>query len=610
MADTTPASSLPPVSSVAGSTAVSHGSQASNGSYAFLIHSQHTLPHNLPPNVDNKPLARQKRRRTSPEDQAVLEAEYRKNPKPDKASRMDIVSRVALGEKEVQIWFQNRRQSTRRKSRPVELHEMIQSPRSSLGGTSTMDLSQISIPSSDDQNNVALASSSQESRASASSPDQDYAPEEASNAKAIPESSLQSTAPSQSTEPTLTRQPSQSLPSSQETTSSQQTKNNSALESGRDDWEKLRPVISTPRPESFRPITAGLGYISNRRNAPFQSHSHQPNDGWQQSPSSSQGTPIQPGSAASSQSSRSLKRSTSSLRMSMSIDGKAQVVANDGDSPPPESPGIQDAPQRRSDGLQRSQSAIGLNEIMKRNPQGAGMPFPRRTPSGRSRDARTWEFYCDSGARNALSAKAEQERSGSAVNAIGLLRSRSSNMLTQNSNKRNAQLSRQENIKRVKPSSTGDEKPKLVRASSSLARLQNVTGAGKRQLLKIQSKFGSKPVRSQSPSSDSDKENRVPGTHVHAGRRRGLPRSQIENQGQRSVLRENNHIPSHSTSLGATLARNNQSASSSKIPKPSAIYDGDDDEIAQFMGSSNVPREEEDLDAVQNLLSLSQGNWR
>jgi hypothetical protein len=39
----------------------------------------------------------------SPEDQAVLEAEYQRNPKPDKASRMEIVKRVALGEREVQV---------------------------------------------------------------------------------------------------------------------------------------------------------------------------------------------------------------------------------------------------------------------------------------------------------------------------------------------------------------------------------------------------------------------------------------------------------------------------------------------------------------------------
>lgn len=38
--------------------------QTSSESYAFLVHSQDTLNHNLPPTVDNPPLARQKRRRT------------------------------------------------------------------------------------------------------------------------------------------------------------------------------------------------------------------------------------------------------------------------------------------------------------------------------------------------------------------------------------------------------------------------------------------------------------------------------------------------------------------------------------------------------------------
>jgi hypothetical protein len=39
----------------------------------------------------------------SPEDHAILEAEYQRNPKPDKTARANIVSRVSLGEKEVQV---------------------------------------------------------------------------------------------------------------------------------------------------------------------------------------------------------------------------------------------------------------------------------------------------------------------------------------------------------------------------------------------------------------------------------------------------------------------------------------------------------------------------
>lgn len=39
----------------------------------------------------------------SKEDHAVLEEEYQRDPKPDKATRTSIVERVTLGEKEVQV---------------------------------------------------------------------------------------------------------------------------------------------------------------------------------------------------------------------------------------------------------------------------------------------------------------------------------------------------------------------------------------------------------------------------------------------------------------------------------------------------------------------------
>lgn len=39
----------------------------------------------------------------SPQDQAILEAEYKSNPKPNKAARAEIVQKVSLNEKEVQV---------------------------------------------------------------------------------------------------------------------------------------------------------------------------------------------------------------------------------------------------------------------------------------------------------------------------------------------------------------------------------------------------------------------------------------------------------------------------------------------------------------------------
>ena len=44
----------------------------------------------------------------SPEDHAILEAEYQKNSKPDKAARAEIVKKVSLEEKAVQVCYSER----------------------------------------------------------------------------------------------------------------------------------------------------------------------------------------------------------------------------------------------------------------------------------------------------------------------------------------------------------------------------------------------------------------------------------------------------------------------------------------------------------------------
>ena len=113
--DTPPSSASPDVET--------QTSEAQESDYAFLVHSQDTLSQEVGPETTTQRLARQKRRRTryesyvtylhtsvrteivvcSPEDHAILEAEYERNPKPDKAARIKIVGRVALGEKEVQV---------------------------------------------------------------------------------------------------------------------------------------------------------------------------------------------------------------------------------------------------------------------------------------------------------------------------------------------------------------------------------------------------------------------------------------------------------------------------------------------------------------------------
>ncbi len=236
--------------------------------------------------------------------------------------------------------------------------------------------------------------------------------------------------------------------------------------------------------------------------------------------------------------------------------------------------------------------------------------------TGRSRDARTWEFYCDSDARNALTEQAEREERGSATAAIGLIRSQSTNnkAMTSNSNKRNAHSLKQESTKRLRADVPGTVKPKLARTTSSVARLQTANG---NELTQRGTKVGQKKFKGPSQSAiwqeydgDSDKENWEPGTQSSNPRRR---RPGNTHHAAR-ILEENLRVPSQSSSLDAMMNRES-TASRRSIEKSSSSEDKEnsalevDDEIAAFMGESG-PREVEDLDCVQNLLSLSQAAWQ
>ena len=309
-----------------------------------------------------------------------------------------------------------------------------------------------------------------------------------------------------------------------------------------------------------------------------------------------------------------LRRTSSLLRLSMSFDGKAEVTTGSGNSPSlPRSQFFTssiDAPSRPVV-LQRSKSAVATVDQSSQDGHSFLPLLPRRTMTGRSRDARTWEFYCDSDARNALTAQAEQEQSGSAVGAIGLIRSRSQKSMTPNPNKRNAKVPKPESLKRLKPTSQLVQKPKLARAISSVARLQTVNGNTQIQALKRKDR----DVKSSSQTvgyddGDSDKENWAPGTQISNVRR--MPRPQTS---RRPVLGENAHMPSHSSSLDALMNRENitprrlcskKGESNGQVKAGSEV----DDEVAGFMSGAKTAREDDDFDCVQNLLSLSQAAWQ
>ena len=285
----------------------------------------------------------------------------------------------------------------------------------------------------------------------------------------------------------------------------------------------------------------------------------------------------------------------------MSLDGKAELVAADlspirRHSKRPSSSGSA-LPRHRMQGLQRSRSSLTFSSLP-RVPS-VNSPLIPRLPRGRSRDARNWEFFCDLEARDELTTQAEHESNGSAVAAISLLRSASNSTLKSSGNKRNAPSL-------IQDLSSHDKRLKLGRAMSSLARLQ---GSGIPSL-KMSQSGKSKPDLMSSPSGDSDKENWIP---VEDGniRRRPLPSTRPDRPSQaQAVLGDSSNIPTQVINFGGGKNRGRKAA---KV-EPHIFEDQENSETSQdvenFMRGEVSPSKKGDLDCIQGLLSLSQGNWR
>jgi hypothetical protein len=280
-----------------------------------------------------------------------------------------------------------------------------------------------------------------------------------------------------------------------------------------------------------------------------------------------------------------LRKSGSFLRLSMSSDGQARII--DRSLPSPPSPtvtaSITNPEPTTHNALRRSYSAAGLNDLFKSAQPQTSTKVPRVSQAGRSRDSRAWEFWCDADARSALANKAEQENSGSAADAIGLIRQSSKNALRPNSRRGNSPMVSQGSF----GTGTGkSSKGKLQRAHTTYGRLQDSENNPKAQ---------KGAEEAHSPSGDSDKENWDPEPLTAPVPRR---RSAANPRRNRAVLGENANIPSYASSLGGLM----DSEKKRRTGPPVAV----DKEVAAFMGEGG----EEDLDCVQSLLSLSKGNWR
>ncbi|KAF2185735.1 hypothetical protein K469DRAFT_575043 [Zopfia rhizophila CBS 207.26] len=539
---------------------------------AFLVHSPDTVGNNLPPDVDNKPLARQKRRRTSKEDEEILKAEYLRNPKPDKAARMEIVSKIALGEKEVQIWFQNKRQNDRRRSRPLE----SSSTPSLMSSSSTM-----SDPVAEDDSNVHENENAEDLSEDASTSEDAHQPDQPEITSA---DSQTTTIVSAQTESQSTTEPA-TIPSTDPHT----------VETTPTELSSSQQTVPSSSQGPSQPRTS---YLANRRSASFIRYTEEYTP-----ETASMSTPALP-TTESSSTTRTLNRTRSFVRLSMTADGKARVITDADQSPsPPHTKSNPSTFSRAAGGLRRSYSAAGLNErLAAASREGPSPKIPRTgTNIGRSRDSRAWEFWCDPDSRNSLSltTKAEQEGSGSAADAIGLIRANSRKALAQNQSRANTPvLSRTESSKVMGEQGVKKSRAPFHRASTTHGRLQTEEGK----------KDGSES--DELPQTESDKENWEPDL-PQSRRQRNPLYPPATSQRPRQILGENTEIMSQSQSLGAMLDREQCQKGNQGREN---VDPEQNEEIRLFMNGGLSGRTSlssaEEAGCVEGLLKLSKGNWR
>ncbi|GJN83656.1 hypothetical protein PLIIFM63780_007205 [Purpureocillium lilacinum] len=519
-----------------------------------------------------------KRKRTAAKDKMILEEAYKNNPKPDKQARLEIVDRVSLNEKEVQIWFQNRRQNDRRKSRPLTPEELAALRYGGVHGLSDGTASRSFIAGlGQDLDSVGPL---RVERGPASPTAEEHSPEHSFVDASTPRTGSQDSNPKGQSQTTP--------PQSQEAPSSQRSQEGSDA-----------PIPS---------FSSSVGYLANRWN--LGSSFSTPSTLGRGGDDSLRLEPFQP-SSCSSDTTHNAAKSTSHFRLSLSLEGKAELVSNQASptrAPPPRPsstlPGL--PPARR--GLQRSHSA--LPSITLPPISALTKSLPPRLPRGRSRDVHAWESCADAERRDELTAQAENESNGSAIAAISLLRS-SSGVLQPSAAKRNASLTRSTQPRQSK-------KAKFGRTSSTYARLENI---GTTDLEKPRGSSGGKvKVAMLVSPTDSDKENWSPdedGSSQGNSRRRPLP------AGPATKPQNSRRMPALGEHKGPAFLSSRANTAPSRphaLSKGGAIEIFDDadrptprsreDEVERFMRGEVSPSKKGDMDCVAGLLSLSQGAWR
>ncbi|KAK3905172.1 homeobox protein YOX1 [Staphylotrichum tortipilum] len=570
-------------------------------------------PDSTSPSVEPPRHPKGKRNRTEKGDKAILEAAYQKNSKPDKAERLELLKRVNLPtEKAVQIWFQNRRQNDRRKSRPwsPQVVEAVTQGRVRIvsdglipGNTSfNLENALVSVPSASQEQPAGSSPSPHSTLEFGSS--QDTARTEGPVAWQGEHAAVDETA---------------APPAAERRVESQQ-------------------VLS-------RSFEGPTGYLSNRWNA-AGSAAPAPNPGYHGFFRPDPHT--RPGAF--------LPRPLSTppqYHLSTSLEGKAEVIQaipspprstapppiTDILLPRPESPGPPDIYRRRGQRVHRTHSLEMSNRL------------PPILTRGRSSNPQEWEYAVSGNREDALTVQAKHENSGSATAAINLLK-----FFEQSSSraKRNAPAGG------AAPRYGAAKKPKLVRSYSTLARLENTMGPSNRHNMQANNRPAPsdkhKPSRPAGTTfisgNDSDKENWSPdedgnprpsrrvaapspgitsGSSLTSTGRRLLPSEPPLSKPGRNPRRtlggsgapflspagRASTAPSYSLFGGEQRFKRGRLSVASSLE----IFEDEEEEgegeeeeeggesseeVRRFMGAGASPSKEK---AVEGLLRLSQGNW-
>ncbi|KAM3485352.1 hypothetical protein MY8738_001359 [Beauveria namnaoensis] len=498
-----------------------------------------------------------KRKRTAAKDKMVLEEAYKANPKPDKQARLDIVNRVSLNEKEVQIWFQNRRQNDRRKSRPLSPSELAALRFNGLHGVST-DPMAVASAASNVQVPVTLPA---------------HAPADPLTVSP-PQTSSQPIPP---TAPLLTATPRASAPANpQLPETTPQNRDIPSSESSQDGPSSVTYSFS-----------GSVGYLANRWNI-----------------GSSFSTPASQTRDADDSS----RQSQTNVRLSLSLEGKAELVdsASSPTRPSPQKNSSEPDFSSRPRGLKRSYSALPAVTLP---PISTLTSFlPPRLARGRSRDVQAWQSCADAETRDELTTHAEHESNGSAVAAISLLRS-TSGVLQSSNSKRNTPVTTPRDGHFAK-------KAKFGRTISSVARLEHT---GKENEEPFSKNNGKVKVSLLASPTDSDKENWSPdedGNAADVGSRRPVPPPPASTKAKnprrvgRSILQSRSPGKLGSRVNTGPSSRPRGMKDSVDIFEDEATRVSRDADVEKFMRGDVSPSKKPDMDCVAGLLSLSQGAWR